>query len=173
MKKNDFKITKTSYSFSAKIFHWSFVILFAYGISKQIENINQLEDLALLKFEITFAFLFILFLVTRFVYMKRTQKSSLPPDTPEAQKALARAVHYGMYIGMLSIALSGLIIGWLHWLGLKSGFIIDAIIGWHESSVSIVYWLVGLHLLGAIYHWFKKDGVWESMVPKLKRGKRF
>ena len=56
------EITKSDFSLTAKTFHWSFVILFAYGISKQIDNINQLEDLALLKFEIAFAFLFILFL---------------------------------------------------------------------------------------------------------------
>ena len=171
MKKTKAEIAKTSYSITAKIFHWSFIILFAYGIFKQIDNINQLEDLALLKFEITFALLFILFLVVRFVYMTRTQKSSLPPDTPRAQKALAKAVHYGMYIGMISIAFSGLVIGSLYWLGLKSGIIIETIIGWHEVSVSIVYWLVGLHLIGAIYHRFKNDGVWQSMVPTLKRGK--
>ena len=171
MKKTEAEIAKTSYSITAKIFHWSFVILFAYGIFKQIENINQLEDLALLKFEITFALLFILFLVFRFVYMTRTQKSSLPPDTPRAQKALAKAVHYGMYIGMISIAFSGLVIGSLYWFGLKSGIIIETIIGWHEVSVSIVYWLVGLHLIGAIYHWFKDDGVWQSMIPTLKRSK--
>ena len=163
--------SKPSYTLTAKIFHWSFVILFAYGISKQIDNINQLEDLALLKFEIAFALLFILFLVARFVYMKRTQKSSLPPDTPMVQRALAKAVHYGMYVGMISIALSGLVIGCLYWLGLKSGIIIETIIGWHEVSVSTVYWLVGLHLIGAIYHRFKNDGVWEAMTPSLKREK--
>ena len=171
MKKTDAEIAKTNYTLTARIFHWSFVILFAYGIFKQIENINQLEDLALLKFEITFALLFILFLVARFVYMRRTQKSSLPPDTPRAQKVLAKAVHYGMYIGMISIAFSGLVIGSLYWLDLKSGIIMEALIGWHEVSVSIVYWLVGLHLIGAIYHWFKDDGVWYSMIPTLKRGK--
>ena len=171
MKKTNAEIAKIKYSLTARIFHWSFVILFAYGIFKQIENINQLEDLALLKFEITFALLFILFLVARFIYMTQTQKSSLPPDTPKAQKALAKAVHYGMYIGMLSIAFSGLVIGSLYWLGLKSGTIIETLIGWHEVSVSIVYWLVGLHLIGAIYHRFKNDGVWQSMVPTLKRGK--
>ena len=160
-----------NYTRTAKIFHWSFVIIFAYGISKQIDNINQLEDLALLKFEIAFAFLFILFLVTRFVYMKRTQRSSLPPDTPRMQKALAKAVHYFMYIGLISIALSGLVIGCLYWLGLKIGIIMETIIGWHEVSVSIVYLLVGLHLIGAIYHRFKNDGVWESMKPTLKREK--
>ena len=171
MQNTEVEIAKPSYTLTAKIFHWSFVILFAYGISKQIDNINQLEDLALLKFEIAFAFLFILFLVARFFYMTRTQNSSLPPDTPRAQKALAKAVHYGMYIGMISVAFSGLVIGSLYWLGLKSGIIIEALIGWHEVSVSIVYCLVGLHLIGAIYHRFKNDGVWESMTPTLNREK--
>ena len=165
------QITKPSYTLTAKIFHWSFIILFAYGISKQINNINQLEDLALPKFEITFSLLFILFLVTRFVYMKRTQKSFLPPDTPMVQRVIAKAVHYGMYIGMISIAFSGLVIGCVYWFGLKRGVIIETHIGWHELSVSIVYWLVGLHLIGAIYHRFKNDGVWQSMTPTLKRGK--
>ena len=171
MRNSEVEITKPSYTLTAKIFHWSFVVIFAYGISKQIDNINQLEDLALLKFEIAFALLFILFLMARFVYMNRTQKSSLPPDTPAMQRALAKAVHFGMYIGMVSIALSGLVIGCVYWLGLKSGIIIETIIGWHEVSVSIVYWLVGLHLIGAIYHRFKNDGVWESMTPSLKREK--
>ena len=171
MQKIEAEIAKTGYTLTARIFHWSFVILFVYGVFKQIENINQLEDLALLKFEITFALLFILFLVARFIYMTRTQKSSLPPDTPGAQKALAKAVHYGMYIGMISIAFSGLVIGCLYWLGLKSGVIIEALIGWHEFSVSVVYCLVGLHLIGAIFHRFKNDGVWQSMVPILKREK--
>ena len=168
MRNPEVEIIKPSYTLTAKIFHWSFVILFAYGISKQIDNINQLEDLALLKFEIAFALLFILFLVARFFYMTRTQNSSLPPDTPGAQKALAKAVHYGMYIGMISVAFSGLVIGSLYWLGLKNGMIIETLIVWHEVSVSIMYWLVGLHLVGAIYHRFKNDGVWQSMVPTLK-----
>ena len=171
MRNPEIEIAKPSYTLTAKIFHWSFVILFAYGISKQIDNINQLEDLALLKFEIAFALLFILFLVARFFYMTRTQNSSLPPDTPGAQKALAKAVHYGMYIGMISVAFSGLVIGSLYWLGLKSGIIIETLIVWHEVSVSIMYWLVGLHLIGAIYHRFKNDGVWQSMIPTIKRGK--
>ena len=171
MEKVEVEITRQNYSLTAKIFHWSFVVLFSYGISKQIENINQLEDLALLKFEISFALLFILFLVIRFIYMTRTQRSSLPPSAPKAQKTLAKLVHYGMYIGMISIAFSGLVIGSLYWLGFKSGIAMKTIIGWHEFSVSIIYWLVGLHLAGAVYHWFRNDGVWESMVPTFKRSK--
>lgn len=171
MKKTEIENTKPSFSLAAKIFHWSFVVLFSYGISKQIESINQLEDLVLLKFEISFALLFILFLVTRFIYMTKTQQSSLPPSAPKVQKTLAKLVHYGMYIGMISIAFSGLLIGCLYWFGLKGGITIDAIVAWHEASVSIVYCLVWLHFLGAIFHLVKNDGVWESMAPTLKRNK--
>ena len=159
------------FSITAKLFHWGFILIFAYGIIKQIDNIEQLEDLELLKFEVIFALVFMFILVTRFIYMKRTQKSSLPPETPLFQVAAAKLVHYGMYIVLISIALSGLLIGILYWLGFKSGILVEAFISWHEGSVSIVYWLIGFHLLGALYHRFKNDGVWDSMVLTLKSKK--
>ena len=171
LSENEIEIVNAGFSVTAKFFHWGFVFLFAYGVFKQIENINELEDIALLKFEITFALLFIFLLIIRFIYMKRTQKSSLPPNTSKAQKALAKFVHYAMYVGMISIAFSGLIIGCVYWIGLKGDFFINFLISWHEASVSTVYWLIGLHLVGAIFHRFKKDGVWESMVPILQNKK--
>ena len=72
MQKLESEIAKTNYTLTARIFHWSFLILFVYGVFKQIENINQLEDLDLLKFEVTFALLFILFLVAENEF-KRSQ----------------------------------------------------------------------------------------------------
>ena len=54
------------YSFLAKFFHWGFVFLFVYGIFKQVDNIEQLEDISLLKFEILFASIFLFFLILRF-----------------------------------------------------------------------------------------------------------
>ena len=41
MQNTEVEISKPSYTLTAKIFHWSFVILFAYGISKQINSIEQ------------------------------------------------------------------------------------------------------------------------------------
>jgi len=32
--------------------HWGFVLLFIYGLLKQIDELNQLKDEALLKFEV-------------------------------------------------------------------------------------------------------------------------
>ena len=50
---------KSNYSKLAKYFHWSFVIIFIFGVAKQVENLNQLEDISFLRFEIIFAIFFL------------------------------------------------------------------------------------------------------------------
>jgi len=107
--------------------HWGFVLLFIYAVLKQIESINQLEDGSLLKFEVVFAIVFLLLLAIRFFYMKKTQQSSLPEQTPEPQKLAAKIVHTGMYICLAAIPLSGLMIGLLFWLELKDGMLINIV----------------------------------------------
>ena len=42
----------SGYSKIAKLFHWGFVLLFVYGVAKQVDDINQLEDASFLRFEI-------------------------------------------------------------------------------------------------------------------------
>ena len=42
----------------AKTIHWTFSILYAYGILKQVEDLDELEDPSLLNFEIFFAVIF-------------------------------------------------------------------------------------------------------------------
>jgi len=148
--------------------HWGFVLLFIYGLLKQIDELNQLEDKALLQFEVIFATVFVLLLLIRFVYMRTTQKSSLPESAPRSQLLAARVVHYGMYLCLALIPLTGLLIGLLFWLGFEDGFLINTVIEVHEFAVSVIYWLIGLHILAAIYHRLKNDGVWSSMVPFLK-----
>ena len=159
------KGTKANYSFLAKLLHWSFIFLFAYGIFKQIDNINQLEDIYLLKFEMLFALFFLSFLVFRFFYMTKTQETSLPEDTPRSQRLAAKIVHYSMYICLAAIACSGMMIGYLFWLGLKDGLLIELVIWVHEFSVSLIYWLISIHVIAAIFHRLKNDGVWNSMTP--------
>lgn len=148
--------------------HWGFVLLFIYGLLKQIDELIQLKDEALLKFEVIFAVIFILLLLIRFVYMRTTQKTSLPQSTPRSQVIAAKVVHSGMYICLALIPLTGLLIGLLFWLGLEDGFLINLVVGSHELVVSLIYWLIGLHILAASYHRLKKDGVWSSMVPFFK-----
>jgi cytochrome b561 len=158
----------TKYSTLAKIFHWGFVVLFAYGIAKQVNDISQLEDFALLRFELIFATLLILLLAVRFLYMTKTQTSSLPEKTSEIQKLAAKLVHLGMYASLTIIALSGILIGGIYWMEMKEGLLIEGIITVHELAVTASYWLIGLHTAAAVFHRFKGDGVWNSMVPVWK-----
>ena len=161
----------SQYSQIAKLFHWGFVLLFVYGVAKQVDDINQLEDKAFFRFEITFAVIFLFLLLIRLIYMKTTQKTSLPEDTPKAQKLAAKIVHNGMDALLIGTVLSGLLIGFLFWIELKDGIIIDIVILFHELNINLLYWLIGIHILAATYHRLKRDGVWSSMVPFLKEKK--
>ncbi len=161
----------SEYSKLAKLFHWGFVLLFIYGVAKQVEDINQLEDTTFFRFEIIFALIFIFLLIIRVIYMKTTQKTSIPEDTPRAQKISAKIVHNSMYILLFCTALSGLVIGFLFWLEYKNSFLINIVIWLHEIIINLLYCFVGIHILAAIYHRLKKDGVWSSMVPFMKEKK--
>ena len=159
---------KKQYSLFAKFWHWGFVLLFIYGVAKQVDEIQQLEDLFFFQFEIVFALLFLFLLAIRFVYMSKTQETSLPDDTSKIQKMAARTVHLGMYTTLAGTAITGLLIGLFYWLGFRQGLFIDFLTAIHSFVVNTVYWLVGIHIVAAIYHRLKKDGVWNSMVPFFK-----
>ena len=162
------KINNKKYSFIAKFWHWGFVLLFIYGVAKQVDDIEQLEDRFFFQFEIVFALLFLFLLVIRFVYMSKTQETSLPDDTPKSQKIAARIVHLGMYASLAGTAITGLLIGLFFWLGFKDGLFINFLTLIHSFVVNALYWLIGIHIIAAIYHRLKKDGVWNSMVPFFK-----
>ena len=167
--KDDFE--KPKYNFFARFLHWCFVIIFAYGIYKQVDDINQLDDISFFRTEIIFASVFLLFLIFRFFYMTKTQKTSIPEDTPKSQKFAAKIVHLSMYICLAGIAISGLLIGYFFSLGFRDELLMNIIVGSHEFFVSIIYWLISFHVIAAIYHRLKNDGVWSSMVPIWKERK--
>ena len=112
--------------------------------------------------------MFFLLLAIRFVYMKKTQSSSLPQKTDKSRKLAARIVHVGMYFSLAANACTGLIIGFLFWLGIDGGYFFAFAIALPEFSVVSSYWLISIHVFAAIYHRLFKDGVWTSMVPFLK-----
>ena len=73
-----------------------------------------------------------------------------------------------MYVTLSGIAISGLGIGFLFWLGYENSYLIEFTIWSHESFFSAAIWLISLHVLAAIYHRVRHDFVWSSMVPFLK-----
>ena len=159
---------RVQHSLLGKSLHWFFVLLFGYGVFKQIENKEQLNDLGLLISEIFFAVAFLLLIVFRFIYMKRKYKTALPSETSKIQLKAAKVVHTLMYFVFTGIAISGLGIGTLFSLGYKDGLLIETIIWLHELLFSISLWLISIHILAAIYHRTQHDFVWSSMVPFLK-----
>lgn len=162
------KKENSNYSNVAKLFHWGFVIIFVYGVAKQVDDIGQLEDSSFFRFEIIFALIFLILVFFRLLYMKKTQKSSLPTETPKVQKYAAKIIHNGMYVLLAGTALSGLFIGLLYWIGLKNTLIINLVVSLHELIINLLYCFIVIHIIAATYHRFKKDGVWSSMVPFFK-----
>ena len=150
---------KLKHSITAKIFHWGFVIIFIYGVFKQVEDINQLSDISLLKFEIIFTALMLILLIMRYLYMSQAQVTSLPENTSMFQRRAAKILHISLYINLSVITITGLVIGLLYWLGLKSGIFIEFNVGLHELSISTMYWLIVIHVSAAIFHRFRNDGV--------------
>ena len=136
------------------------------GSFKQIQSKEQLNDAELLK-QVLFALIFLAFIVFRFIYMKK-YKTSLPSETTALHRLAAKFIHISMYVSLSGIAISGLGIGFLFWLGYQNSYLIEFIIRSHEAFFSAAIWLIFLHVLAAIYHRVRHDFVWSSMVPFLK-----
>ena len=165
---NKMEQKRVKHSLLTKSLHWFFIPLFGYGVLKQIENKEQLNDLVLLISEMFFAVVFLLFIMFRFIYMKRRYKTALPSGTSKIQLIAAKLVHKSMYFVLTGIAITGLGIGTLFWLGYKDGLLIETIIWVHELLFSTILWLISIHILAAIYHRTQHDFVWSSMVPFFK-----
>lgn len=157
--------TVQSHTMAAKIFHWGFIVVFIYALAKQVNDVEDLADAALFRFEGLFALGFLALLVVRFVYMHRTRPTALPATVPRLMKMLARIGHLAMYISLAMIAISGLFIGAVFSSGGPDAPAMAFAVGLHELSVAAAYVSIAFHIAAALFHRFKRDGIWSSMVP--------
>ncbi len=157
--------TVSPHSLTARVLHWGFIGVFAYALTKQLDDVEELEDFSLLQYEMAFASVFLILLLARFLYMRSTRPTALPSDTPRLKKLMAKSVHLAMYASLSMIAVTGLAIGGLYWSGIKYGAAMDIALVMHEIFVHGSYFLILLHVAAAIYHRRKADGIWGSMVP--------
>ncbi|MGB2497151.1 MAG: cytochrome b, partial [Planktomarina sp.] len=155
-----------SYSTSAKLLHWGFIGVFAYGIFKQVDDLSQLEDPNFLRFEFIFACVFLALLALR-LWIMRGQGSALPAAAPVWNRMAAKLVHFGMYVALMAIGVSGLAIGVVFTLGMRDGALMELCIAAHEASIAASYGLITLHVAAAVYRRVLGDGVWSVMVPIL------
>ena len=158
-----------SHTFLAKLIHWTFIPLYAYGIFKQVDDISQLEDSALLVFESIFAAVFLLIVILRFTYMRRFNTFQGATETPHRiHTFVAKSVHRGMYTALILLTLSGLIIAALYSQDIKTGPLQDLTLEVHEFAATLSYVMIATHVSAALYSRVKGEGVWSSMVPILK-----
>lgn len=153
------------HSTTAKVMHWGFGLLFVYALTKQLDDLEELEDFGLLQYEMVFAAVFLLLLLARFVYMQLTRPTALPASAPRRFRRLARAVHLSMYAGLALTALTGLAIGGLYWNGTRHSSTMDLLLVVHEIVIQLSLGLVVGHAVAALYHRRQRDGLWDSMVP--------
>ena len=158
-----------SHTILAKFIHWTFIPLYAYGIFKQVDDIEALEDQALLIFETTFAAVFLLIVILRFTYMRRFKTFQGATHTPHRiHTFIAKSVHRGMYAALILLPLSGLMIAALYSQDIKSGPLQDVTLAVHGFAATLSYLMIATHVSAAIYSRVKGEGVWSSMVPILK-----
>ena len=160
-----------NHSLVAKLLHWGFIPVFAYGLAKQVGNVEELADHALLHFEMMFSIAFLVLLLIRYIYMRLTLPTALPEDAPRFIRIAARTGHLAIYISLAMIAISGMAIGFIFRSGSVDGPAMQIALTVHETSVMASYLTIGLHVIAAVYHRFKGDGIWSTMVPVWKEDK--
>ena len=163
----------------AKTIHWSFIVLYVYGIFKQVNALEDLEDSGLLISEIIFATAFIVIVILRYSYMRRF-KTFLGAREPVhiVHYYFARSVHKAMYACFILLPLTGLMIAGLYNQGYtvnatpdEEQTVMDVVLDLHGLVAEISYLLIIIHIAAAIYSRIKGEGVWSSMVPMLKEDK--
>ena len=166
----------TSHTKLAKFIHWTFILLYLYGIVKQVNELGDLEDNQLLLFEIAFATVFLIIVILRYSYMRRfTTFQGATEPVHIVHYYFARIVHRAMYACFILLPLTGLIIAGLYSQGYtvnatpdEEQTIMDVVLDLHGAVADLSYMLIFLHIAAAIYSRIKGEGVWSSMVPVLK-----
>ena len=165
---------QTSHTLLARSIHWSFIVLYLYGLSKQIGELDELQDNGLLLFEILFATVFLVVVIVRYSYMSRF-KTFLGARKPVhiVHYYFARSLHKAMYVVFILLPLSGLIIAALYTKGYQSEdeLLMEAALGLHSFAAQASAALILVHIAAALYSRIKGEGVWSSMVPILKENK--
>jgi len=150
----------------AKFIHWTFTVLYAYGIFKQVENLEELEDVALLNFEIFFAIVFLIIVLLRYFYMKDVK--TLLGAHEEMHKGhlfIAKATHRLVYFSLIMLPTTGLLIAGMLALNMPG---MEIAIGLHEFSAFLSYVTIALHVGASLYSRYKGEGIWNAMVPVWK-----
>ncbi len=152
-----------AHGLSARMLHWSTAGILLYGYIRNAEVTNALNDPEAMTREVWFAIALGVLFAARFVWMEffNGGASRLPAHAPRWEHVLSRFAHYGIYVGVAAIILTGLGIAYFA-SGAPTSLAI--MLGLHEFATAVTALLIFTHIAGALWHKFvRRDGVWESM----------
>ena len=150
----------------AKFIHWTFTLLYAYGIFKQVADLAELQAPSLLNFEILFATIFLILVLVRYFYMKAAPTLlGAHEDVSRGHLFIAKTVHRLVYFSLIMLPTTGLLIAGLFNLGMGG---IELAIALHEFSAFLSYIVIALHVGASLYSRYKGEGLWNAMVPVWK-----
>ncbi|MEO0635135.1 MAG: cytochrome b/b6 domain-containing protein [Pseudomonadota bacterium] len=163
------KTVAKSHGFVTRTIHWLSAALVVYGYVKGLDNVSQLNDPALLRFEVLFALVLGAVFALRWVWTNCFAGATrLPQDAPRWEQVASRLVHSGLYIAVFAIVLSGLGIALGFSVPVLGGLFLSAMLAFHEASLVALPVLLVLHIAGAVWHKLvRRDGVMESMTGRL------
>jgi len=158
-----------SHGFVTRGIHWLSAIMIAYGYSKGLDNLNQLADPAVFRFEVIFAIgLGLLFAFRLFWTQKVGGATRLPQQAPWWEHMASRAVHLGLYGSVFAIVGTGLAIAFAYTSPFLGNAFTQTMIALHEAALAVLPALILVHIAGALWHKvIRRDGVLESMTGKL------
>ncbi len=155
-----------SHTTLAKFIHWTFTLLYAYGIFKQVDDLTELQNPSLLNFEILFATIFLILVLVRYFYMKDAPTLlGAHEDVSRGHLFIAKTVHRLVYFSLIMLPTTGLLIAGLFNLGMGG---IELAIVLHEFSAFLSYIVIALHVGASLYSRYKGEGLWNAMVPVWK-----
>lgn len=157
------------HGFVTRGIHWLSILVIGYGYLKGLDNVDQLADPTLFRFEVIFASCMgLLFAFRLFWTQKIGGATRLPSAAPKWEHFASRCVHYGLYGSVFTIVGTGLAIAYAFASPLLGNMFINAMIFVHEAALAILPVLIVTHIAGALWHKIiRRDGVLESMTGKL------
>ena len=155
-----------SHTLLAKCIHWTFTVLYAYGIFKQVEDLDDLNDVSLLNFEIFFAIVFLVIVLLRYFYMSDVKTLlGAHDDMRKGHLFIAKVTHRVVYFSLIMLPTTGLLIAGMIAADIPG---MQAAIALHEFSAFLSYVTIALHVAASLYSRYKGEGIWNAMVPIFK-----